>query len=237
MIEFIIIDENSEYLKINREIINKILMNIDISYKITEHKDIENIEINNTNYKIYIINHSNRKTIKLMRKIREEFSDWTSMIIITIDSLKLKEEIFNERLMQIDTIIKNDNYSGNLSNCILIALKNYNNRPKMLRYNYKNTYYNINLNEIIYIEKEKDNKKCTIKTINNTFPILGNLNIIEKKLDKRFIKSSRSYLINMEQVRSYNTKDNIIIFKDKSEIYEISRNKKKEIINYLRNIN
>lgn len=233
MIEFIIIDEDKKYLKLNKELIEKVLMNKDYSYKIYEYSNLNNIEINKDKYKIYIIDYNN-KTLKIMNHIRHELNDWTSMIIITTSS-KI-ETLYNKRIMPIDVVTKDNNYKYNLNNCLLIALTNYDNRPNTIKYNYKNTYYNINLNEIIYIEKEKDNKRCTIKTKEEDFPILGNLNTIEKLLDKRFIKSSRSYLINMEQLKSFNTKDNIIVFKDGTEIYEVSRNKKKDIINYLRGI-
>ena len=63
-----------------------------------------------------------------------------------------------------------------------------------------------------------------------------NLSSIISKLDDRFIKSSKSYIINIEQVLQYNIKENIITFSNKKQIYEISRNKKKEIINKLRKV-
>ena len=63
-----------------------------------------------------------------------------------------------------------------------------------------------------------------------------NLSSIISKLDDRFIKSSKSYIINIEQVLGYNTKENIITFSNKKQIYEVSRNKKKEIINKLRKV-
>ena len=62
----------------------------------------------------------------------------------------------------------------------------------------------------------------------------GNLKSLEEKLDKRFIKCNRSYIINVEQVVSYNIKSNIMMFNDGNEINIVSRTKKKEIINYLR---
>lgn len=234
MIEFINIDENKEYIKINREIIEKILMKEDFKYIINNYNSLENIKLNKDNYKIYVID-CNNKTLKIMNHIRNELNDWTSMIIVTTNNKN--EDLRHKRIMLVDVIIKDNNYAYNLNNCIQLALMNYKDRPNTIKYNYKNTYYNINLNEIIYIEKEKENKRCFIKTKDNEYPISGNLQVIEKMLDKRFIKSSRSYLINMEQVQYYNTKDNIIVFKDGTEIYEVSRNKKKDIINYLRRIN
>ena len=86
------------------------------------------------------------------------------------------------------------------------------------------------------VQKEQDNKRCIIKTIEKDYYIQGNLHQIESQLDKRFIKCNRSYIINLEQVESYDIKKNILKFKNGIELYAVSRNKKKEIINYVRGI-
>ena len=77
-------------------------------------------------------------------------------------------------------------------------MKNYDQRPNSLKYCYKKTYYNIEYRNIIYIEKEKDNKICKIKTKENHYYIPGSLKKIENKLDRRFIKCNKNYIINME---------------------------------------
>ena len=57
-----------------------------------------------------------------------------------------------------------------------------------------------------------------------------------KELDERFMKSSRSVIINLEQVASYYTKEGKIIFKNGETVTSISRNQKKEIMKYVRGI-
>ena len=59
---------------------------------------------------------------------------------------------------------------------------------------------------------------------------------LEQILDKRFLKCNRSYIINLEQIETYNTKTNTITFKNKEIFDAISREKRKDIINYLRRI-
>ena len=59
---------------------------------------------------------------------------------------------------------------------------------------------------------------------------------ILNQLDKNFIKCSRSYIINLKKVRYFSIKNNIIYFNKEIKVYEVSRNKKKELINFLRNI-
>ena len=119
---------------------------------------------------------------------------------------------------------------------IQICLKNYDQRPNSLRYTYKNILYNIEYNKILYIEKEQDNKRCIIHTKNKKHYIQGTLNNVYKLLDNRFIKSSRSFIINLEQVYSYDIKNNIITFKNNNKFDGVSRDNKKVIINYLRRV-
>ena len=115
-------------------------------------------------------------------------------------------------------------------------MKNYQSRQNGLKYKYKSINYNIPFKDIIYIEKEQDNKRCIIHTLKEDYYIQSTLSKIITNLDDRFIKSSKSYIINIEQVLQYNIKENIITFKDKNQIFEISRNMKKEIISKLRKV-
>ena len=95
----------------------------------------------------------------------------------------------------------------------------------------------ITLRDIVYIEKEPENKRCIIKTINQDYYIQGTLNKIQTLLDNRFFKCNKSYIINKEQMRSYDKKTNIIKFRNGLEITSLARAKKRELINYLRCIN
>lgn len=227
MIEFIIIEEDEKvYLKI-KNLIEKTLMNYDYNYKISNK-----VESNNS-FKIYIINYSNKKTKDLLNNIRYEENDWSSMIIV-ITTQKLIKEVQDLKIMPIDIIEMDGQFEKSITRAITIGIRNYCNRPKTIKYKYKTVYYNIDLKDILYIEKEKESKRILIKTKDETYPYSSTLYDIEKKLDKRFIKCSRSYIINAEQVKQYNTKDNVITLKDGNCIYEISRDKKKDIINHLR---
>ena len=138
--------------------------------------------------------------------------------------------------MLVDFINKLSNFETRLRSALTVCIKNYDNRCKSLRYVYKNNVYNIELNQILYIEKETDNKRCIITTLTDKVLIPGTLNTIMKELDERFMKSSRSMIINLEQVASYYTKEGKIIFKNGETVTSISRNQKKEIMKYVRGI-
>lgn len=227
MIEFVILGQDKNLYSRIKIIIEKELMNYDYNYIISEKES-------SNKYKIYIVEYINNK--KTLEKIRYDNNDWSSMIIILSDDTKIPY-VEKLKLMPIDIIDKkNKQLDDLLLRSIRIALRNYDTRPKTIKYKYKTIYYNIDLKDIMYIEKEKDNKRVIIKTKEKEYLYPSTLTKIEKLLDNRFIKCSRSYIINREQMQQYNTKDNIIIMKSGEQVNEISRNKKKDIINYLRGI-
>ncbi len=241
MIDFIICEDEKEFAKKYQEIAEKVMMNYDIEYKFNVFSGYTNNWkklSKNDNFKVYILDLKTKEGSGLdaARYIREELDDWQSMIIVVTAYPEFKFEALGKRLMLVDFVNKFDNFNQRLTQAIQISLKNFDKRPNSLKYTYKKTVYNIEFSKIIYIEKEQDNKRCIIKTMEKDYYIQGNLNQVELLLDKRFVKCNRSYIINLEQVESYNTKSNILYFKNGTSLYAVSRNKKKEIINYVRGI-
>ena len=241
MISFIICDDEKDFANKYKQIAEKVMMNYDIDYQIhlfDGYSSKWKAQTKTDYFKIYILDLKTKEGSGLdaARYIREELDDWQSMIIIVTAYPEYKYEALGKRLMLVDFVNKLDDFDNRLKSAIQISLKNYDKRPNSLKYTYKKTIYNIEFYKIIYIEKEQDNKRCIIKTIEKDYYIQGNLHQIESQLDKRFIKCNRSYIINLEQVESYDIKKNILKFKNGIELYAVSRNKKKEIINYVRGI-
>lgn len=238
MIEFVIYDNTKEnYKKVETEI-DKVMMNYNIDYKYKNYSSIEEVKKNNNDaFKIYILNQSDisKTGIQVAKYIRETLDDWKSIIIFISKTNDCKINVLTKTLYILDYILIED-IDKKLKNLIKISMKIYDSRPKELKYKYKNNNYNISFKDIVYIEKEKDNKHCIINTKKDKYIIPENLTNISKQLDDRFLKCSRTYIINLEEVRLYNTKDNIITFNNKKQIFEISRGVKKEIINYIRNV-
>lgn len=238
MIEFIIYDNTKENYKIIENEIDKEMMNYDIEYKSKCYSSIEEVkEHNNDKFKIYILNQSNisKTGLEVAKYVRESVDDWKSIIIFISKTNEYKINVLTKSLYILDYILIEE-ITKKLKNLIKTSMKIYDSRPKELKYKYKNTSYNISFKDIVYIEKEKDNKRCIIHTRKNKYIIPNNLSSILKKLDNRFLKCSRTYIINLEEVLYYNTKDNIITFKNKKQIFEVSRGIKKDIINYLRKV-
>lgn len=69
-----------------------------------------------------------------------------------------------------------------------------------LSFKYKNEIIFIDINEIIFIERE--DRRTVIYTIDNKYYTNDTLSIIEEKLDsKTFLRSHRSYIINIKKIR------------------------------------
>ena len=238
MIKFIIYDESKENKKLIYDEIDKEMMKSDIEYQKDYITEYNTLKKNNDEYfKIYILNQTNisKSGLEVAKYIRETLDDWKSIIIFISNTNEYKLNILTKRLYVLDYILI-ENIKYDLKELINICLKNYDSRPKELNYKYKSINYNIPFKDIIYIEKEQDNKRCIIHTLKDDYYIQSTLSKLISNLDDRFIKSSKSYIINIEQVLQYNIKENIITFNDKKQIFEISRNMKKEIVNKLRKV-
>ena len=235
MIDFIMIEDDLYYLNESKNVIDKVMMNYDIYYNFIAYDKYRKELLNKDNFKVYIISYDN-DSIDLIKYIREELDDWKSLIIMIYKNKEEKNKILKENLFIVDYIDKNKYFEEKLLRNIQICLKNYDQRPNSLRYTYKNIIYNIEYNKILYIEKEQDNKRCIIYTKTKKYYISGTLNKVKTLLDNRFIKTSRSHIINTEEIMSYDIKINIITFKNKTKLDGVSRDNKKAIINHLRRI-
>lgn len=236
MIDYIILEEDLTYLEKYSKVIEQVMMNYDLEYQTTVISEFNNINkkfFHTDFFKIYIIdNKSQSNSQHMIEYIREELDDWQSLIIMTQENKK--DNINHRNFFILDTIMKNSHLECQLKRDIQICLKNYDQRPNSLKYTYKKINYILEYRNIIYIEKEQDNKRCIIKTNNNKYYIQGNLKTIKKLLDNRFFQSSRSFIINLEQVEKYDTKNNIIYFKNKQKKDVLSRNNKKDFIRMIR---
>ena len=236
MIEFIIYEEKQNIDKI-KTIIEKEMIKVDIEYIInsyTNYKDIINKE-NNNSFKIYILDYKSliESGLDIVNHVRNKLNDWQSIIIMQSNYKEMINNIIGKKLYLLDFIIKDNDYEDKIKKDITISLDIFDKRPKSIKYQYKKVLYNIKFEEIIVIEKEKEEKRCIIKTHSKNYYYQGSLLNIMKKLDSRFIKCSRAYIINKEEMHQYNIKDNIISMNNNIIINEISKDAKKELIDYI----
>ena len=235
MINFIICDDNKDFLKNEKSIVDKFMMNFDIEYKCSmflEYNDsfIKVVE-EDSGFKVYLldIQTKNGSGLDAARMIREEYDDWVSVIIIITAFNEFKYEALGNRLYLLDFINKLNDYSDKLKEDLERAIKHYNKRNKSLKYEYNHILKQIEFRHIIYVEKEPDSKRCRISTTYGEQIINKNLNETFKLLDERFIKTSRSMVVNIDYIAEYDFSENVIKFKNGEHTYQISRGMKREL--------
>lgn len=237
MISFVICEDEKVLATEYKNEIDKFMMKYDHEYNCKlfsgYNKAFNDYAKTNTDFKIYLLDIKTNEGSGLdaARMIREELNDWVSMIIIITSYNEYKYDAFGKRLMLVDFINKLDKCITHLHESLEICMKYYDTRPKALKYVYKNTVYNFDYRQIVYIEKEQDSKRCTLHLVNKedvAYP--GTINHLVEILDERFVKVSRSSIINSDHINKFDIKDNIIRFKNGDYVDSISRDLKKGVI-------
>lgn len=222
MTDFIIFEESWEMYTRCKMIILNFLGSREEKFKIYDYNKYENNVCNN---KIYILTSSNLETnLKIAKKIRKQ-GDWNSQIIL------INENEYNNkcnRLLILDYIIKDEKLKENLKLALLTAIKIISNN-KVLSFVCDGEIYNIPYKDILYIEKSNNQNHSKIYTKNASYNIndtICNLNI--KLEDVSFMKTHRSCIINLNNVKAYDYLENIVYFKDR-EINLISKQKRTQL--------
>ena len=239
MLNFIVCEDDPEFAAVMRRIIDNYMMNYDIDYHYyaCEGYDskFEKLAKEDIGFKIFFLDIKTKvgSGLDAARMIREEYDDWVSIIVIVTSFSEYRYEALGNRLYLLDFISKIDNCEKRVKEALVKALKNYDNRHKCLSYEYNHTIHKIELRHIICIEKEQDSKRCTIKTTYGEQKIPKTLNEVNKIIDKidskRFLKVHRSMIVNLDQIKEYNLKENKVTFKNNDYTDLVARNKKKEL--------
>lgn len=242
MINFVICEDESILAKEYKNEIDKFMMNYDNEYifKFFDGytEEWKKFARTNTDFKIYLLDIKTNKGSGLdaARLIREVYEDWNSMIIIITSYTEYRYDALTKRLMLVDFINKLDDCSKYLQEALSICMKHYDKRPKVLKYTYKGNIYNIDFKNIVYAEKEIESKLCKIYTSKESYTYPGTLTKLLNELDNRFIKISRSTIINTRQVKRYDIKKNSLLFRTGIELEDISRDKRKDLIKCVRGL-
>lgn len=236
MLNFIIYDDEKYFLQKNKKIIDKIMMNSDYDYRcylFDEYTEkMDKIIQTNLGLKIYLldIEGKNKSGLELVRIIREKYDDWTSVIIMITNHNEFKYDALGNRLYLMDFINKFDNWEDLLREDIERIVRSYTNCNDCLIYEFNHSLKRIEYKNIVFIEKEKDSKKCTIHTLYGDYQIGGTINKVLTMLNNKFIKTSRSTIINTKQISEYDKTNNEIIFLNGDSTTDISRLCKKEVV-------
>lgn len=243
MLNFIICDDEKDFRGLISKEVEKFMMNYDVNYKVyqfeTYDEEFEKVARSDLGFKVYFfdIKTKNGSGLDAARFIREELDDWNSIIVIVTAFSEYRYEALSNRLYLLDFISKFDNCKKKIKEILKIVYKNYNSREKCLNYEYNYILYKIELKNIIFIEKEQDSKRCIIYTTYGTFKAPFTLSAIYKQLDKRFLKVHKSLILNIDKIKTYDIKENEVLFVNGMSTNLISRTGRKELVEYVTNNN
>lgn len=235
MINFVIVDDNNMHRKKVNNIIISIMMNNKINFNIQEFPDFDSDLFdyfkNPKPNSIYILDLElpNGDGIDIARKIRNEYNDWTSPIIVLTAHTSMYYEVYKQRLQILDFIGKSDNIEKNLNENISICLRMLN-MDRIYRFTYKNTDYTIPINKIDYIQR--DDRRIKVVCKNEVYYTIDTINAIKERFPSYFILSLKGTLINMHNVLKIGWNINKVYFNDGLSDYVVSKSHKKEIDNY-----
>lgn len=242
MIDFIICDDNKEFtVQLGKKIkgfmskYKEIECNYHNFYGYGKH--FEEVVNSPNTFKVYFLDIETKmgSGLDAARLIREKYEDWNSVIIIVTSHEEFRYEALGNRLYLFDFINKLNNLDRNLNSALKKIIKKYTRNSKSITVEYDYEIHRIELRDIIYIEKELDSKKCIIVTTYGIKYIQSSLSSLYEKLDDRFMKVSRSLIINLKKVRGFNSKTNTVNFINGDESNLVSRECKKELIERVKN--
>ena len=232
MINFIVVDDNKKFLDIMMGVITKVMMKNRFIYKThlfdeydDDFFDIMNSSISN---KIYILDIETKKSsgIDIARKIRKK--DVDSIIIFATVHNEAGLVLLKDDLMFLTFLCKFDDFENKLSNSINKALE-FIHHKFSIKFNDRGTIYTIPFNDILYVTKESNDRKCIIRTSDNQYKINLTLKEIVDLCENRLSQTHRSCYVNMDRVRIIDKHDNIIEFDNGISIDMLSNMYKKEI--------
>lgn len=213
----VVVEDNRILRKREIEAIRKALKDYD--YKIVEYsdftKELKKL-IQTPDFKIYVLDIEllNSSGIDIANYIRD-YDDMSEIIMCSFH-YELEYKVLKSKLKILDFVSKYDNAYVNLTNLILEVFNKHS--RKVLKITDKGAILFIVIKDILYISKEKNTRKCVIKTFNNEYLVNKNLEEIKQELNSDFIQASRNCIVNQNNVEEYNFKDSKIKFKNGKEI-------------------
>lgn len=236
--DFIIYEDQKEFRKEITDVITKLMMKNKIEYNIKEFEKYDSKLkkiINSKIPKIYILDievPKSKSGLDVAREIRE--NDWNSIIIIITSHVDMGYEALKAQIMVLDFISKFNNCNNSLKSALKKALIKLDNK-KVLVFDCYGMTTRVYTDDILYVIKDSIDRKCIIKTTYSEINVNITMSEMIDKLDDRFYLSHRSCLVNIEQIKNINWKENIITFNNNETIDYIARDKKKGFKEYVRN--
>lgn len=233
MIDIIIVDDEQTNHNKVRAIISKISIMYDAQVNVKSFYNYDEFleeEIKQNDLaKIYILDinlSSSISGITIARKIKED--DWDSEIIFITNHDKMFETAHRNIPNIYEFIEKFEDMELRLERALTkIILKKFDHNN--LFYKTRTSDIKIAYKNILYIVRDKNERKLLIVTEHTKNYVSLNLEEIINLLDKRFIQVHRCCIVNAQRVEKYNWKDCTITFDTGLEIPYLCKTHKSKI--------
>lgn len=231
MLHFVLISGNKKSIKGYELEVDKLMINEDINYKCYTYEllnnDLDNFIKEVENERIYLIEDSKSiSALNLIKKIRNEYNDFNSFIIVLNESNNMNTTIIEEEYFIHTKVVKD---IKKLNEILKQVTKVYSNKDKKLSYQYNGCFYNINLSKILYVEKQLESKTCNIICLDGIYKINTSIKKIKELLNDDFVRTHQSAIVNMLNVETIDFNTKIITFSDKTTTNLFSRSYKKKV--------
>jgi len=231
---FVIYEDMKKYACIYRSVIMKLMGSNNLNYNIIEinkyDKDTSNKLLDIKGNKIYLLDIEvpGKSGIEFAREIRN-MGDWISPIIIISSHDEFKSVGYIRKILMFDYISKEEDIFNNLYESLLLAQEILFTK-KTFCFKEKGEVFQIPIDDILYIEKSINDNLCIIVTVNNTYKIRSTIQKLESEFadSSNFVRTHRSYLINMRNIKYINFELGEVYF-DGDKVAFISRNNKKKL--------
>ena len=234
MVKIIVVDDEQKEQERIKSVIDPLHFKYEdtintLFFKKLDKKLLE--EINDlSERKIYILDiclNGKITGMNIALKIRE--NDWDSEIIFLTNHSNYEQKVYNNVLKTFKFIQKFDNMEERLTQCLNKILKQ---KYDKKTFNYRNNQIDLRiyLKDILYIYRDKDERKLVIKTTHNSFMINKSLEAILSELDNRFKQVHRSCIANIERVSKYDWKNGKFTLDNNEEVEFLSKKYKDEIL-------
>lgn len=221
MLSVIVCEDNEEQRKRITNFIEDSIMieNLDMEIALSAEDPEEIIEYlkNNEVSGLYFLDvdlQSDMNGIKLAEAIREY--DPRGFIVFVTTHAEMSYLTFIYKVEAMDYIIK-DNYETikeRIHQCILNAHKKYSSKATELQKNFtikvEDKIISIEYNKILFFETSNVIHKVILHAIDRQIEFYSKMKEIEEKLDSRFYRCHRSFLVNKDNIKEIDKNNRVI---------------------------
>ena len=235
MVKIIIVEDDKAVQEQIKQVVRKISIQKDINLDIAHFSKYDNNlqkELENTLYpKIYVMDielENSISGIEIASKIRE--NDWDSEIIFVTCHDNMFESVHRQILEVFDFIEKFQNMAERLEKDFnkIISKKV---DKKMLNIKGKHVDVSIYMKNILYILRDKEERKSIIYTDTDQVNFKVNYSLTEllNLLDDRFVQTHKSCLANKERMVERNYAKGYFVLNNGEKVEYLSKKYRKEI--------